>query len=84
VEVLRDAGAEVLGVVSIFTYGMKKGLERLAQARIENHSLTNFDTVAKVAAEKGYIRPEDVRRLLKFRDDPADESWTGFGKEAQK
>ena len=83
-EVLRDAGAEVLGVVSIFTYGMKKGLERLAQARIENHSLTNFDTVAKVAAEKGYIRPEDVRRLLKFRDDPADESWTDIGKEAQK
>jgi len=74
----------VLGVVSIFTYGMKNGLERLARAQVENHSLTNFDTVAKVAAEKGYIRPEDVRRLLKFRDDPADESWTGLGKEAQK
>ena len=74
---------EALPLIRRF-YDMKKGLERLAQARIENHSLTNFDTVAKVAAEKGYIRPEDVRRLLKFRDDPADESWTDIGKEAQK
>ena len=77
VNVLRDAGAEVLGVVSIFTYGMKKGLERLAAADVVNHSLTDFDTIAAVAAEEGYIRPEDVARLLKFRDNPSDESWIG-------
>ena len=76
-EALREAGAEVLGMVSIFTYGMKKGLERLAAAGLRNLSLTDFDTVAAVAAETGYIRPEDVRRLLAFRDDPADESWIG-------
>ena len=80
VEALREAGAEVLGVVSIFTYNMKKGLERLAQAGVENHSLTNFDVIANIAAEEGYIRPEDVQRLIAFRNDPADESWIGGGK----
>ncbi len=77
VDVLRAAGAEVLGVASIFTYGMKKGLERLAAAKVKNVSLTNFDVVAAVAAEEGYIRPADVARLLAFRDDPTDESWIG-------
>ena len=77
VRVLREAGARVLGVASIFTYGMKKGLERLAAEGVKNVSLTNFDVVARVAAETGYIRPEDVARLLAFRDDPADESWIG-------
>ena len=77
VNVLREAGAEVLGVVSIFTYGMRKGVERLAAAEVVNYSLCCFDVVAKVAAEQGYIRPEDVQRLLAFRDDPADESWIG-------
>ena len=80
VNVLREAGAEVLGVVSIFTYGMRKGLERLAAADVVNHSLTDFDTIAAVAAEEGYIRPEDVTRLLKFRDNPSDESWIGEAK----
>ena len=80
VNVLREAGAEVLGVVSIFTYGMKKGLERLAAADVINHSLTDFDTIADVAAEEDYIRPEDVARLLKFRDNPSDESWIGEAK----
>lgn len=80
VDVLREAGAEVLGVASIFTYGMKKGLERLAAAGVENRSLTNFDTVAAVAAEEHYIRPEDVKRLLAFRDNPSDESWIGTQK----
>ena len=75
VEVLREAGAEVLGIVSIFTYGMKKGLERLAAAHVSNVSLTNFDEMAAEAAAQGYIRPEDVRRLLRFRDNPSDESW---------
>lgn len=75
VEALREAGAEVLGVVSIFTYGMKKGLERLAAANVENTSLTDFDVIAKVAAEEGYIAPEDMERLIKFRNDPSDESW---------
>ena len=75
VEILREAGAEVLGVASIFTYGMKKGLERLAAAGVENQSLTDFDAVARVAAEEGYIRPEDIARLIAFRDDPSDESW---------
>jgi len=75
VEALREAGAEVLGVVSIFTYGMKKGLENLAASNIENHSLTNFDCVAEVAAATGYIKAEDVERLKKFRDNPSDESW---------
>ena len=80
VEVLRQAGAQVLGIVSIFTYGMKKGLERLAAARVENYSLTDFDAVAEVAAQTGYIRPEDVARLLAFRDNPSDESWIGGAK----
>ena len=77
VEALREAGAEVLGIVSIFTYGMKKGLDRLAEAKVKNVSLTNLDAVAKVAAETGYIKPEDITRLLKFRDNPSDESWIG-------
>ncbi len=75
VDVLRAAGAEVLGIASIFTYGMAKGLLRLAEAGIKNVSLTNFDVIAEVAAEEGYIRQEDRVRLLAFRDDPADESW---------
>ena len=75
VNVLREAGAEVLGVVSIFTYGMKKGLERLAEAQVKNISLTNFDVVAQAAAEEGYIAPEDVERLIAFRNNPSDESW---------
>lgn len=75
VNVLRAAGAEVLGVASIFTYGMKKGVERLAEAGVKNISLTNFDVIAQVAAEEGYIRPEDIRRLIAFRDNPSDESW---------
>ena len=75
VDVLRQAGAEVLGVVSIFTYGMQKGLDRLAQANVKNVSLTNFDAVAQAAAEENYIKPEDVQRLIAFRNDPSDESW---------
>lgn len=75
VNVLREFGANVLGVVSIFTYGMKKGLARLAEADVKNISLTNFDVIANVAAETGYIAPSDVQRLLRFRDDPDDESW---------
>lgn len=77
VNVLREAGAEVLGIVSIFTYGIKKGLERLAAANVRNVSLTNFDVIAQVAAEQKYIKPEDVARLLQFRNDPSDESWIG-------
>jgi len=80
VEALRSARAEVLGVVSIFTYGMQKGLDRLAAAKVENHSLTDFDTIAQVAAAEGYIQPADVRRLIAFRDDPSDESWIGGAK----
>lgn len=75
VNVLRDAGAEVLGVVSIFTYGMKKGIDRLAEANVINYSLTNFDVIAKTAAEEGYIKEEDVARLIQFRNNPSDESW---------
>ena len=75
VNVLREAGAEVLGVVSIFTYGMKKGLERMAEAQVKNISLTNFDVVAQAAAEEGYIAHEDVERLIAFRNNPSDESW---------
>ena len=75
VDALREAGAEVLGIVSIFTYGMQKGLDRLAEASVENHSLTNFDVITKVAAEEGYIRQEDVERLIAFRNNPSDESW---------
>ena len=77
VNVLREAGAEVLGVVSIFTYGMKKGLDRLAEAGVINYSLTNFDIIAEVAAEEKYIRQEDVKRLIAFRNNPSDESWIG-------
>ena len=77
VNVLREAGAEVLGIASIFTYGMKKGLDQLKEANVKNVSLTNLDAVAAVAAEQGTIKPEDVARLLKFRDNPSDESWIG-------
>ena len=77
VNVLREAGAEVLGIVSIFTYGMQKGLDRLAAAEVKNISLTNFDCIAEVAAEQGYIKPEDIERLIKFRNNPSDESWIG-------
>ena len=80
VNVLREAGADVLGVVSIFTYGMKKGLERLAAAKVKNVSLTNFDVIAQVAAEEKYIKPEDIARLIAFRDNPSDESWIGGNK----
>ena len=80
VNVLREAGADVLGVVSIFTYGMKKGLTRLAEANVKNVSLTNFDTIAEVAAEEGYIKAEDIARLIAFRNDPSDESWIGAAK----
>ena len=75
VNVLREAGAEVLGIVSIFTYGMKKGLDRLAKANVKNVSLTNFDVIAKEAAEEGYIKQEDIERLIAFRNNPSDESW---------
>lgn len=75
VEALREAGAEVLGIVSIFTYGMKKGLERLAAAGVVNYSLSNLDALVEVAAEDGYIAPEWKERILKFRDNPSDESW---------
>lgn len=75
VDALRDAGAEVLGIVSIFTYGMQKGIDRLAAANVKNISLTNFDTIAQVAADEGYIKPEDVQRLIAFRNNPSDESW---------
>lgn len=77
VNVLREAGAEVLGIVSIFTYGMKKGIERLAEANVKNVSLTNFDAIAEIAAEEKYIKPEDVARLIAFRNNPSDESWIG-------
>lgn len=77
VEALREAGAEVLGVVSIFTYGMQKGLDRLKEASVINYSLTDFDTIACVAAETGYIKQEDVARLISFRNNPQDESWIG-------
>ena len=75
VEVLRQAGAEVLGIASIFTYGMQKGIDRLAAAKVENHSLSNLDALVKVAADEEYIRPEDCAKLIAFRDNPADESW---------
>ncbi len=75
VQVLRDAGAEVLGIVSIFTYGMQKGIDRLAAAQVKNVSLTNFDVIAEVAADEGYIRADDVKRLIAFRNNPSDESW---------
>ncbi len=77
VNALREAGAEVLGIVSIFTYGMKKGLDRMAEANVKNISLTDFDTVVEVAAKEGYIKSEDVARLIAFRNNPSDESWIG-------
>jgi len=77
VDALREAGAEVLGIVSIFTYGMQKGIDRLAAANVKNVSLTNFDVIAEVAADEGYIKPEDIARLIKFRNNPSDESWIG-------
>ncbi len=80
VNVLREAGAEVLGIVSIFTYGMKKGIDRLAEAKVKNVSLTNFDTIAEIAAEESYIKPEDVSRLIAFRNNPSDEGWINGGK----
>jgi orotate phosphoribosyltransferase len=80
VNVLREAGAEVLGIVSIFTYGMKKGIERLKEANVKNVSLTNFDCIAEIAAEENYIKAEDVARLIAFRNNPSDESWINGGK----
>ena len=80
VTALREAGAEVIGIVSIFTYSMQKGLDRLAEAKIKNISLTNFDVIAQVAAEEGYIKPEDIERLMAFRANPSDESWIGGNK----
>ena len=80
VNVLREAGAEVLGIASIFTYGMKKGLDRLKEADVKNISLTNFDVIAQVAAEEGYIAPADIARLIAFRNNPSDESWIGGSK----
>lgn len=80
VNVLREAGADVLGVVSIFTYGMKKGLERLEEANVKNISLTNFDCIAEVAAKEGYIAEADIARLIAFRNNPSDESWIGGNK----
>lgn len=77
VEALREAGAEVLGIVSIFTYGMQKGLDRLAAANVRNVSLTDLDTIAAIAVEENYIRAEDEARLLRFRANPSDESWIG-------
>ena len=75
VDALREAGAEVLGIASIFTYGMERGLKRLKDANVINHSLTNFDVIAEAAAEEGYIKPEDIKRLIAFRNNPSDESW---------
>ena len=77
VEALREAGAEVIGMVSIFTYGMKKAEDRLNEAGVKNISLSNLDVLAEVAAESGYIKQEDVERLIKFRNNPSDESWIG-------
>ena len=77
VEVLREAGAQVLGIASIFTYGMQKAADRLAAADVKNVSLTNFDCIAEVAAEEGYIKAEDIQRLIAFRNNPSDESWIG-------
>lgn len=80
VDALREAGAEVLGIVSIFTYGMQKGLDRLAAAAVKNISLTNLDVLSEVAADEGYIKPADVSRLIAFRNNPSDESWIGGAK----
>jgi len=75
VKVLREAGAEVLGIASIFTYGMKKGIDRMAEAEVKNVSLCDLDALVEVAADTGYIKAEDKERILKFRENPADESW---------
>ena len=75
VQVLREAGADVLGIVSIMTYGMKTGMDRMEAAQVAHVSLTNFDVVAQVAAEEGYIKPEDIERLIAFRNNPSDEGW---------
>lgn len=75
VDVLKEAGAEVLGIASIFTYGMEKGIRRLAEAGVKNVSLTSFDVIAREAAANGYIREEDVARMIRFRNNPADEGW---------
>ena len=75
VDALREAGAEVLGIVSIFTYGMQKGIDRIKEANVKNISLTNFDAIAEIAAKENYIKPEDVARLIAFRNNPSDESW---------
>ncbi len=80
VEALREAGAEVLGIASIFTYGMKKGLDRMDAANVKNISLSNFDAVCQVAAEEGYIKESDIERLIAFRNNPSDESWIGGNK----
>jgi len=80
VNVLREAGAEVLGIVSIFTYGMQKGIDRLKEANVKNVSLTNFDTIAETAAETGYIKETDIAKLIAFRNNPSDESWIGGAK----
>ena len=80
VNVLREAGAEVLGIASIFTYGMKKGIDRMAEANVKNVSLSNLDAVVEVAAEENYIREEDKERLIRFRNNPSDESWIGAKK----
>ena len=77
VEALREAGAEVLGIVSIFTYGLQKGLDRLNAANVTNYSLSSFDAVCEVAAQEGKIREADIQRLKKFRANPSDESWIG-------
>lgn len=77
VNVLREAGADVLGIVSIFTYGMQKGLDRLKEANVKNFSLTDFDCIAEVAAEEGYIKTDDIQKLIAFRNNPSDESWIG-------
>ena len=77
VEALREAGAEVRGIVAIFTYGLQKGIDRMAAADVKNYSLSNFDAVCQVAADEGKIRPEDIERLKKFRANPSDESWRG-------
>lgn len=77
VEVLRAAGADVLGIVSIFTYGMQRGIDNLAKANVKNVSLSNFDALVRVAANDGYIRESDIERLIRFRNNPSDESWIG-------
>ena len=75
VNALREAGADVLGIVSIFTYGMQKGLDRMAEANVKNYSLTDFDCIVETAAETGYIKADDKERLIAFRNNPSDESW---------